>query len=184
MSGSGIRQVTEANGRLFLMDGDYPWGTNLLLVRPGTRARFAAFGGLTFGLLDLVEFDGCLWVTSRSDHLLIRIDPTSGELHRYPMPGKPGGLVVADNALWLTLYQPGALIRLDTNADLIETSPIVVDDWNRFPHRLLCTGTAEPGDPRVILQPSDWIDYGSWSVIQAELSGEGLRGLLQRIRGG
>ncbi len=59
------------------------------------------------------------------------------------MPGKPGGLVVAaSDSFWLTLYQPGALIRLDTSADLVETSPIVTDDWNRFPHRLLCTGTA------------------------------------------
>jgi pimeloyl-ACP methyl ester carboxylesterase len=89
------------------------------------------------------------------------------------MPGKPGGLVVADGALWMTLYHRGALIRLDTGAGLIESTPIVADDWNRFPHRLLCTGSGEAGGPTVILQPSDWIDYGSWSVIQAELSGEG-----------
>ena len=49
----------------------------------------------------------------------------------------------------------------------------MADDWNRFPRRLLCTGPAEAGGPTIILQPSDWIDYGSWSVIQAELSGEG-----------
>lgn len=172
MSGSGIRQVAEATGRLFLLDGDHPWGTNLNVFDPDS-GEFGAFAGLTFGLLDLIEYDGYLWVTSSSDHLLIRIDPTSGEQHRYPLPGKPGGLVVADNALWVTLYQPGALIRLDTSADLVETSPIVVDDWNRFPRRLLCTGSADAGGPTIILQPSDWIDYGSWSVIQAELSGEG-----------
>ncbi len=56
-----------------------------------TSGEFGAFAGLTFGLLDLIEFDGYLWVTSSSDHLLIRIDPTSGEQHRYPLPGKPGG---------------------------------------------------------------------------------------------
>ena len=132
MSGSGIRQVAEADGRLFLLDGDYPWGTNLN-VYDLSSGEFGAFAGLTFGLLDLIEFDGYLWVTSNSDHLLIRIDPTSGEQHRYPLPGKPGGLVVADDALWVTLYQPGGLIRLDTSADLVESSPIVADDWNRFP---------------------------------------------------
>ncbi len=172
MSGSGIRQVAEADGRLFLLDGDYPWGTNLNVYDPNS-GEFGAFAGLTFGLLDLIEFDGDLWVTSSTDHLLIRIDPATGEQHRYPMPGKPGGLAVADGALWVTFYHRGALIRLDTSADLIEMGPIVVDDWNRFPHRLLCTGSAESGGPTVILQPSDWIDYGSWSVIQAELSSEG-----------
>jgi pimeloyl-ACP methyl ester carboxylesterase len=121
----------------------------------------------------LVQFDGYLWVTSSTDHLIIRIDPVTGEQRRYPMPGKTGGLVVADGALWVTLYQPGALLRLDTGADLIESSPIVADDWNRFPHRLLCTGTGEATGPTVILQPSDWIDYGSMSVIQAKLSDEG-----------
>ncbi len=172
MSGSGIRQVAEADGRLFLLDGDHPWGTNLNVFDPDS-GEFGAFAGLTFGLLDLIEFDGYLWVTSSTDHLLIRIDPASGEQRRYSMPGKPGGLAVADGALWVNLYHPGALLRLDTNADLIETGPIVTDDWNRFPHRLLCTGTAEAGGPTIILQPSDWIDYGSWSVIQAELSSEG-----------
>ncbi|MGH8947360.1 MAG: hypothetical protein ACRDXF_00770 [Acidimicrobiia bacterium] len=172
MSGSGIRQVAEANGRLFLLDGDHPWGTELNVFDPGS-GEFGAFASLTFGLLDLIEFDGYLWVTSSTDHLLIRIDPTSGEQRSYPLPGKPGGLAVADEALWVTLYQRGALIRLDTGADLIESSRIVTDDWNRFPHRLLCTGTGDAGGPTVILQPSDWIDYGSWSVIQAELSSEG-----------
>jgi pimeloyl-ACP methyl ester carboxylesterase len=172
MSGSGIRQVAEADGRLFLLDGDYPWGTNLNVYDPES-GQFGAFAGLTFGLLDLIEFDGYLWVTSITDHLVIRIDPGTGEQRRYPMPGKAAGLAVASDALWVTLYHPGALIRLDTDADLIESQPIAADDWTRFPHRLLCTGTGEPGKPTILLQPSDWIDYGSWSVIQAELSNEG-----------
>ncbi len=71
MSGSGIRQVAEAEGRLFLLDGDHPWGTNLNVYDP-TSGEFGAFAGLTFGLLDLIEFDGDLWVTSSSDH---RVDP-------------------------------------------------------------------------------------------------------------
>ncbi|HEU5112864.1 MAG TPA: hypothetical protein VFU96_06060, partial [Acidimicrobiia bacterium] len=144
MSGAGIRQVAEADGRLFLLDGDHPWGTNLNVFDPES-GEFGAFASLTFGLLDLIEFDGYLWVTSSTDHLLIRIDPASGEQHRYPLPGKPGGLTVADDALWVTLYHPGALIRLDTSSDLTESSPIVADDWNRFPHRLLCTGTGATG---------------------------------------
>jgi hypothetical protein len=174
MSGSGIRQVVEAEGRLFLLDGDHPFGTNSSVFDPES-GEFESFASLTFGLLDIVEFDGYLWVTSSTDHLVVRVDPQTGEQRRYPMPGKTGGLVVADGSLWLTLYHPGALVRLDTDADLIETSSIVADDWNRFPHRLLCTGTGEPGALTILLEPYDWIDYGSFSVIQAELSEEGYR---------
>ena len=181
MSGSGIRQVAEADGRLFLLDGDHPWGTNLNVFDPAS-GEFGAFASLTFGLLDLIEFDGYLWVTSSSDHLLIRIDPTSGEQQSYPLPGKAAGLVVADDALWVTLYQPGALIRIDTRADLIESGRVVVDDWNRFPHRLLCTGSSDAGGHTILLQPSDWIDYGSWSVIQAEFVCRGKHRMRQRLR--
>jgi pimeloyl-ACP methyl ester carboxylesterase len=38
---------------------------------------------------------------------------------------------------------------------------------------LLCTGIGETNGPTVLLQPSDWIDYGSWSVIQARLTDAG-----------
>jgi hypothetical protein len=172
MSGGGVREVTEAGGLLWLMDGDYPFGTNLSRFDPET-GELSSFGSLTFGLLDITEFDGFLWLTSNKDHLLIRVDPESGEVRRYPMPGKAGGVLGADGSLWVTLYHPGALVRLDPNADLIEAGEIVADDWNRFPHRLLCTGRGDAGAPIVILEPYDWIEYGYWSVIQAELSNEG-----------
>jgi sugar lactone lactonase YvrE len=170
--GWGVRSVTEASGFLWLMDGDYPFGTNLSIFDPAT-GELSSFAGLTFGLLDMVEFDESLWVTSHTDHMLMRVDPESREVQRFPMPGKAGGLVVANGSLWVTLYHPGALVRLDPSAGMIETGEIVADDWNRFPHRLLCTGSLEAGGPTVILEPYDWIDYGSWSVIQAELSNEG-----------
>jgi hypothetical protein len=38
---------------------------------------------------------------------------------------------------------------------------------------LLCTGNDQAGGPTVILEPFDWIDYGSWSVVQAQLSNQG-----------
>jgi hypothetical protein len=164
--------VTESAGKLWLLDGDYPFGTNLSIFDPDT-GELSSFGGLTFGLLDLIEYNGYLWVTSHTDHLLIRVDPATGGIRRYPMPGKAGGLVVAGGDLWLTLYHPGALVRLDTDADLIQAGEIVADDWNRFPHRMLCTGSAGAGGPTVILQSADWIEYGSMSVVQAKLSDEG-----------
>ncbi len=172
MSGWGVRSVIEAGGSLWLMDGDYPWGTNLSTFDPDTGV-LSSFGGLTFGLADIAEFEGSVWVTSQTDHLLIRVDPESSEVRRFPVPGKAAGLLEADGSLWVTLFHPGALVRLDPNADLIEAGEIVADDWDRFPHRLLCTGDGEAGGPTVILEPYDWIDYGSWSVIQAQLSNAG-----------
>jgi hypothetical protein len=48
--------------------------------------------------LDLIEFDGHLWDL---EHRPSRSGSTRQleEQHRYPMPGKPGGLAVADGAL-------------------------------------------------------------------------------------
>jgi sugar lactone lactonase YvrE len=169
--GWGVREVVEADGRLWLMDGMYPWGTNLSVFDPAT-GELRSFGALTFGLLSIVTFDGSLWVTSGADHLVLRIDPQTGQVRRYPLPGKPGGLVVAGDALWATLYQPGALVELDTEG-AVEAGPIVADHWERYPHRLLCTGDGSAVGPTILLEPSDWIDYGSWSMVQAQLSGRG-----------
>ncbi|HEY5890936.1 MAG TPA: hypothetical protein VIW94_09585 [Acidimicrobiia bacterium] len=173
MSGWGVRQVAEAGGFLWLMDGDFPWGTNLSRFDPET-GEFRSMGGYTFGLFDLAEFDGSLWVVSHTDHLLLKVDTQSGEFVRYALPGKVGGLVVAGGDLWATFYQPGgSLVRLGPEENLTRAGEVVIDDWNRFPRRLLCTGDGDSGDPTVILEPSDWIDYGSMSVVQAELSASG-----------
>jgi pimeloyl-ACP methyl ester carboxylesterase len=173
MSGAGVRQVAEAAGKLYLMDGDYPWGTNLSVFDPST-GELDTFTDLSFGLMDITEFEGYIWVTSHTDFLLIRVDPASGEMVRYPMPGKAAGLEVADGSLWVTLYHPGALLQVEPD-ELIQAAEITADNWTRFPHRLLCTGTSENGEPTVLLEPYDWLDYGSWSVIQARLSNEGYR---------
>ncbi|HVR33336.1 MAG TPA: hypothetical protein VMS74_11605 [Acidimicrobiia bacterium] len=170
--GWGVRSVAEGGPSLFLMDGYYPFGTNLSTFDPAT-GEFRSFVSLTFGLLDMVSYDGALWVTSHTDHVLMRVDPTTGQVRRYPMPGKPGGLVVADGSLWVSLYHPGALVRVDPAAGMLEMGPIVADDWNRYPHRLVCTGPEGTTGPTVILEPYDWIDYGSWSVVQARLTEEG-----------
>ena len=169
--GFGVRGVTEAGGDLWLMDGMYPWGTNLSIFDPGT-GELSSFGGVTFGLHSMIEFEGAIWLTSHTDHLLVRIDPVTGSVRRYPMPGKAGQIFTADGSLWVALHHPGALIRVDPSG-LIESAPITADDWNRFPHRLLCTGSPESTSPTVILEPFEWIDYGVWSVVQAQLSNAG-----------
>ena len=172
MSGARVRLLVEIDGELWLMDGDYPRGTNLSVFDPSSGA-LRSFGGVTFGLHSMVEFEGDLWLTSHTDHLLIRIDPRTGDTHRYPLPGKAGGLVVAEGSLWVALHHPGALLRIDPGGGLLEAGEILADDWNRFPHRFLCTGNNAAGGPTIILEPFDWIDYGSWSVVQAKLSNHG-----------
>jgi hypothetical protein len=163
--------LIEAGGDLWLLDDDYPWGTNISRFDPAT-GELTSFVGITFGLLDITEFDGYLWVTSATDHLVARIDPVTAEVVRYPLPGKVAGVFVADGELWATIYQWGSLIRLDPGI-LPEAGPVVVDDWNRFPHRLLCTGDGESNGPTIVMEPYDWIDYGSWSVVQSMLSAAG-----------
>lgn len=171
MSGWGVRKIVEAGGFLWLMDGDFPWGTNLSRFDPDS-GELTSVGGLTFGLLDILAFDDALWLTSNTDHLLIRMDLSTGVTERYPLPGKPGGLVEADGSLWVTLYQPGMLLRLDPGR-MIESGEVVSDDWELFPHRLVCTGDPDSERPTILLEAAHWISYGSWSVVQAELSAAG-----------
>jgi streptogramin lyase len=170
--GWGVRQVAGVNGHVWLMDGMYPYGTNLSVFDP-TTGDLRSFGGYTFGLHSLIEFDGFLWLTSHTDHLLIRVDPVTGKVNRYPMPGKAGSLVVADGSLWVALFHPGVLVRIDPGAELLESPPVVVDDWNRYPHRFLCIGPEGSSAPTVILEPYNWIDYGSLSVVQAKIANAG-----------
>lgn len=169
--GRAIRAVTGAGRMLWLMDGDYPWGTELSVFDPAS-GEVRPMASLTFGLHSMVEFEGSLWLTSHTDHLLIRVDPSTGELTRYPLAGKAGGLVVADDSLWVALHHPGAVIEVDPEGGLIEAAEVTHDGWDRFPHRLLCTGPGGEG-PTVLIEPYEWIDYGSWSVVQAELSSRG-----------
>ena len=172
MSGSGVREVVESDGYLWLMDGDFPWGTNLARF-DRTAGKLESMGGITFGLLDILDFNNSLWLTSNTDHLLIRVDPLSGETTRYPLPGKPGGLIEADGSLWVALYQPGILLRLDPDR-MLTSSEVASDDWNLFPQRFVCSGAHEPGKPTILLESASWIGYGSWSVVQADLAAEGL----------
>lgn len=173
--GSGIRQVIEAGGYLWLMDDDFPNGTAVTRFDPAT----GELEPLTLGpgLHGMIGFNGALWVILHYDHMLVRVDPESGEVTRYPLPGKPGQMVVADSSLWDVLFHPQALIRLDPDDGLLEAGEVVVETGADSGHRLLCTapGAGRLSDiPTILLEPFDWIDYGSWSVIQAQLNDQGL----------
>ncbi|MBK5265943.1 MAG: hypothetical protein JJE47_00770 [Acidimicrobiia bacterium] len=172
-TGADIREVTEAAGYLWLtLAGSRPTAvvrfeleTSSLQPLPVATEPWGA-----------TEYGGYLWMTSRFDNLLVRVDPTSGDVLRYPLPGKPGGILIADGALWVALYQPGSLLRLDITADLIETvEPITYGGTNG--HHLVCTGgdPTTTASPTVILEPEAWMNYGSWSLVQALISEDGYR---------
>ncbi len=172
-TGADVREITEAAGYLWLGFSD-PGTTGIArfdletgILQPMSTAREA---------WSATEFDGFVWMTSRFDNVLIRIEPTNGDVTIFPLPGKPGGLHVADEALWVVLYQPGSLLRLDVEADLIEPQPIIAGGGSND-HRLYCTAPPSyaGGRPTVVLEPEGWTNYGSWSVVQALISRQGYR---------
>ncbi|MDX1449688.1 MAG: hypothetical protein R3246_11575, partial [Acidimicrobiia bacterium] len=185
---SRVRSVGEAGGYLWLIFGDHSTSVVRFDVTSGELLPFPVGRWIH----SMVEHDGALWLASHSDHLLIRVDPESGEVHRYPVPGKPGGLLTSNGDLWVALFHPGQLVRISTTEDLIETPVEVVGSVEvNVPgqaHLLSCTlggvsdetlqrATAD-GDfselgPTLLLEPNPWLDYGVWSVVQAELSNAG-----------
>lgn len=172
-TGSAIGEVAEVAGYLWLAESQptstavarYDLATATLQPLPVGAGPWAP-----------TEFGGYLWMTSRFDQTLLQVDPASGHVRTYPMPGKPGGLLVADGALWVTLYQPGAIVRLDISADLIEAGSVVASGGTNG-HHLVCTegDVALPGQPTIVLEPESWANYGSWSLVQALISKEGFR---------
>ncbi|MDH5420285.1 MAG: hypothetical protein OEY55_00615 [Acidimicrobiia bacterium] len=173
VSGADVREVTQAGGDLWLSSGA-PTSTAVLRYdpQPGTLDPLP----VAVGSWSPKEFNGFLWLTSRFDNVLVRIDPSSGATKQYPLPGKPGGLLIADGALWVALYQPGTLMRLDVNAQLIETGPIVVSGGSNG-HHLVCYAGASAADagPTIILEGEAWANYGYWSVVQSLIAHRGYR---------
>ncbi len=170
-TGADIREVTEAGGYLWLSSGE-PTSTSVLRFDPQTRALDPL--PVAAGSWAPTEFNGSLWLTSRFDNVLVRVEPATGATKQYPIPGKPGGLLIADGALWMALYQPGSLLRLDVNAELVETGPIVAAGGSDG-HHLICYAGASASDtgPTIILEGEAWANYGYWSVVQSLIARQG-----------
>ena len=145
-------------------------GTGRASCQPGEVGPTSVRVG--FGAHSMVELDGSIWVASIWDETVTRIDAATAEvLSVTPLPGRTGAVAAADGSLWVSLYQPGSMVRLDPDADLMEIGNVVVDEVvDGF--RFLCTGGGN--GPTILLDPEWWIGPGSWSVIQAELSSDAL----------
>ncbi len=124
-------------------------------------------------------FDGALWLPSYTEHLLVRVDPVTGDTSQFALPGRPGTVFLADGGLWVALYQPGTLAILDVDR-LVPAGDRIVDQTVDG-GRLVCTSGSSGSTTRdstglatAVLDPSGWIGYASWSMVQAELSALGV----------
>ena len=81
-----------------------------------------AVSGLAYG-------EDSLWVTSRDDGLLLRVDPATGAVERFEMQPSSGpmGVAVSDDAVWVALHDAGAMVSVDLDSGSIsEPIPISV----------------------------------------------------------
>jgi len=168
--GMEVRQVIEGGGFLWVLEGDF--STVGSVHRYDERGAGKTSVRVGFGSHSIVEHGGSIWVTSLWDQTLTRIDTVSaGVASVTPLPGRSGAIAAADGSIWVSLYQPGSLLRLDPQAELMNIGEVIVDEVYDG-YRLLCTGNAKR--PTVLLDPEWWIGPGSWSVVQAELSAHAL----------
>ncbi|HKY48874.1 MAG TPA: hypothetical protein VJQ79_12915, partial [Acidimicrobiia bacterium] len=165
-----VGHVIEGAGYLWVLERD------LSIV--GSVHRYDLDGGeptsvrVGYGAHSMVELAGSIWIASIWDETVTRIDAATAEvLSVSPMPGRTGALAAADGSLWVSFYQPGLLVRVDPEAELMEIGDVVVDEVVDG-YRFLCTGGGD--GPTILLDPEWWIGPGSWSVIQAQLSSEAL----------
>lgn len=182
-----VRQVGAAGGYLWLIFGDY--SESVVRFDPTTSELVPLHVGRW--LHSLTEHDNALWMTSYSDGLLFEVDPETGAIGTYALPGQPGGVESVDGDLWVLLNQPGSLLRIDPSADLVEMGPVVASLTSgasqTSPHNLTCTlggvdsGTLEKAQvdhdftglgPTVVMEGPSWISGGIWSVVQAQIDGQ------------
>jgi hypothetical protein len=168
--GTSVSHVIEGGGYLWLLEADLSTIGSVHRYEPGGSNPTSVRIG--YGAHSIAELGGSIWVTSLWDQTLTRIDTSTAQvLTVTPLPGRTGAVTAAEGSLWVSLYQPGLMVRMDPAAELMEIGNVVVDEVVDG-YRFLCTG--DPEGPTVLLDPEWWIGPGSWSVIQAELSADAL----------
>ena len=181
-----VRRVQQAGGYLWLIFGEA--GESVGRFDPSTGERQPLHVGRW--LHGSTEHDGALWLTSYTDDLLLRVDPESGDVRTYALPGRPGGVDSTDGDLWILLYQPGSLLRIDPSEELIEMGPevaaITSETATASPHTLVCTLGGVDAETlqkaqvdrdftglgsTIVMEGPSWMSGGIWSVVQAQVEG-------------
>jgi class 3 adenylate cyclase/streptogramin lyase len=75
--------------------------------------------GLAFG-------SGVLWATDRDGSQLVRLDPSTGDVDRFPLPdgSEPTGIATSADAVWVALNGANEIARVDPDSgELMRTIP-------------------------------------------------------------
>ncbi len=89
--------------------------------------------------------DGRVWFVGQRTHYAAVLDPTTGEMKKYDLPGEAGPhtLVVADDGIvWYTGNRVGNLGRLDPETGDVKTFPMP-DERARDPHTFAIDGEGD-----------------------------------------
>jgi ABC-type transport system substrate-binding protein/DNA-binding beta-propeller fold protein YncE len=92
------RTVSEINPRALSTVGSFPVGNG---------ASAVAFG------------DGSLWVANTIDDTVSRIATRTGTIRTIPLAGRPAGLAVGADGVWVTIESTGQLLLIDPRSDQV-----------------------------------------------------------------
>lgn len=115
-----------------------------------------------------------VWVSNLHDYTISEIDVDSADMVRtVALPGRPASLVSVGDSLWVSLYRAAALVEIDPGPAMLEMPEtgrldqvVTIDDRAI---RVLCTGS---GSPTIVLEADASEGAGSWSMVQAMISGQ------------
>jgi streptogramin lyase len=94
----------------------------------GSPNRIADPQGITVGA------DGRLWITGLADQKVGAVDPATGALASWSLPGGPARIAAgADGDLWVTLNTANAIAKVDTTGTVLATYPAGIGPWDITP---------------------------------------------------
>jgi virginiamycin B lyase len=70
---------------------------------------------------------GSVWVTDVVDDVVIRVDPSSGEVQdEIPVGTSPTAIATGEGAVWVTNFGDGTLTRIDPDSGTVDGEPLFV----------------------------------------------------------
>jgi ABC-type transport system substrate-binding protein/DNA-binding SARP family transcriptional activator/streptogramin lyase len=106
-------------------------------INPRSFRSVASFG-VGNGAAAVAYGDGSLWVANVTDDTVSRVVPATGSVATIPLSGRPGGIAVGPEGVWVTSPSNGQLLMIDprndqvTQAIEIGNGPVGVDVGNGY----------------------------------------------------